>query len=279
MSLFSTCKQALCKVLQWRFLLLWVLALALPTLIVSLPLFIGLNQMLSHSLAGASLLEGADTGVLGDVIIGLITAGWSPASGVGGLIVFAILLPWLSGLLVVVTRSEKPLPISELASAGLREYGRMLRLWLWALVPLAVFGGIGAGLMKWADSHAETVILSADADAASHWAMAAMVVLLAFVSATLDAARARFAKEPHRRSAFFAWWAGFRDVLRHPRWWLLYVLLTAVGLVLAAGFAWVRVQVAPIGLWSFLLDLLLAQAIVASLAWSRAARVVAFAGR
>jgi hypothetical protein len=106
-----------------------------------------------------------------------------------------------------------------------------------------------------------------------------MVVLLAFVSATLDAARARFATEPHRRSAFFAWWAGLRDVLCRPSWWLLYVLLTAFGLVLAAGFAWVRVQVAPIGFWSFALDLLLAQAIVVALAWSRAARVAAFAGR
>ena len=49
---------------------LQVLALALPTLIVSLPLFIQLNQMLGRSLAGASLLDGADTGVLADVIAG-----------------------------------------------------------------------------------------------------------------------------------------------------------------------------------------------------------------
>ncbi|XHS79677.1 hypothetical protein ACFJGW_06785 [Burkholderiaceae bacterium UC74_6] len=279
MSLFSTCKQALSKALQWRFLLLWTLALALPTLIVSLPLFIQLNQLLGRSLAGASLLEGADTGVLADAFGALMTAGWSPATGVGGLIVFAVMLPWLGGLLVAVTRAERPLPISELASAGLREYGRMLRLWIWAVVPLGVFGGIGSALMNWADSHGETVILSADADAAHYWAMAAVAVLLAFVSATLDAARARFATEPYRRSAFFAWWAGFRDVLRHPRWWLIYVLLTAFGLVLAAVFAWVRIQVAPIGVWSFLLDLLLAQAIVVALAWSRAARVVAFAKR
>ena len=279
MSLLSTFKQSLGKTLQWRFLLLWVLALALPTLIFSLPLFIGLNQLLSRSLAGASLLGSPDTGVLLDAFGALMTAGWSPASGVGGLIVFAVLLPWLGGLLVAVTRAEQPLAISELASAGLREYGRMLRLYIWAIVPLGVFGGIGSGLMNWADSHGETVILSADADAAHYWAMAAMALLLAFMSATLDAARARFASEPYRRSAFFAWWAGFRDVLRHPSWWLLYVLLTAVGLVLAGAFAWVRVQVAPIGFWSFLLDLLLAQAIVVALAWSRAARVVAFATR
>jgi hypothetical protein len=279
MSLFTTCKHALGKSLQWRFLLLWVLALALPTLIVSLPLFITLNQALGRSLSGTSLLDGLDVGVVGDLIGGLMAQGWSPSGGIGGLILFAVSLPWLSGLLVAVARSETVLPIGELAAAGLREYGRMLRLWIWAIVPIAVFGGLASAALHWADSHADTQILAADADRAQHWAMAFAGLMIAFVSATLDAARARFASEPHRHSAFFAWWAGFRDVVCRPRWWIAYVLLTAFGLILAALFAWARIQIAPVGFWSFALDVLLAQLIVVGLAWARAARVVAFAKR
>ncbi|MBV8501039.1 MAG: hypothetical protein JO006_04910 [Paucibacter sp.] len=277
MSFIRTSIDALSKTLQWRLLLLWACGVALPTLIASLPIFISLNQALGHSLSGAQLLDGLDPGVLGDTLIGLLIGGFTPVGSLGSLIVFVLLLPWLGGMLVAVARADRALYFGELAMAGWREYGRMARLWIWALVPLAAAIGIGAALFNWADEHAAKQVLEADADFARHVALGVSLALLLFVSATLDAARARFARELHRRSAVKAWWAGFKDVLRRPRWWLIYVLLSLVGAALAAVFGWARVQLAPVGTWSFLADLLLAQCVVMALAWGRAARVVAFA--
>ena len=277
MSFLSTSYDALCKTLQWRLLLLWAFALALPTLLTSLPLFISLNQALGNSLSGAHLLDGMDVGVLGDVFMNLSGQGYSPASGLGGFLVFLLMLPWLGGMLVAVARSDRPLFFGELAVAGWREYGRMGRLWIWAIVPLGIAIGIGAGLMNWADDHAAKQVLESDADFGKNMALGATLLLVFFVSATLDAARARFARELHRRSAVKAWWAGFKDVLRRPRCWLIYLLITLVGLVVAALIGWVRIQLAPVGVWSFTADLLLAQFITMALAWARAARVVAFA--
>ena len=277
MSFIHTSKEALIRTFQWRLLLLWALALALPTLLTSLPIFISLNQALGNSLSGAKLLDGMDLAVLVDVMSGMTAQGYSPASGLSGFIVFLLLLPWLGGTLVAVARSDRPLYFGELALAGWREYGRMLRLWIWALVPLAIAMVVGAGLMKWASSHAAKQVLEADADLGRKLALGATLLLMLFVGATLDAARARFARELHRRSAVKAWWAGFKDVLCRPRWWLIYLLITIIGLVVAALFAWARVQLAPTAGWSFTVDLLLAQCVTMALVWARAARVVAFA--
>ncbi|HEY1091124.1 MAG TPA: hypothetical protein VGE47_08540 [Burkholderiaceae bacterium] len=276
MSTLTQCTQALRQTLQWRLLLLWLIALALPTLLISLPLFIGLNQVLGRSLLASRLIENFDPAMLIEALGSLQAQGYSPASGVGGLIVFLLLLPFLSGSLLAVARAKERLGFGALCIGAWREYSRMSRLWLWGLLLLAAAIGIGAGLMNWAEDFASKQVLESSADLASRAALCVTILLLAFAGATLDAARARLALEPQRRSALKAWWLGTQDLLRQPSRLLVYVLLTLFGLALAAVIGWLRIQNAPVSTGTFIADLLLAQLLVAALVWARAARVLAF---
>jgi hypothetical protein len=72
-----------------------------------------------------------------------------------------------------------------------------------------------------------------------------------------------------------AWWRATRLLLRRPGRILLYLAITAAGLVIAALLGWLRVQWPPVSTLSFSVDLLLGQALVLALAWMRCARLFA----
>ena len=84
------------QALQWRLLLLWLLALALPLLLMSLPLMIALNASIENSLLGVQLTESFNPAVLIELLTGLTQRGYTPAAGLPALIVLVLLLPWLS---------------------------------------------------------------------------------------------------------------------------------------------------------------------------------------
>lgn len=261
--------------LQWRLLLLWLLALALPLVLASLPLWMALAGVLDHAVQGKQLVEGFELPVFAETLRMLTERGYSPASGLGAVIVFVLLLPWLTGIVFTAARTSAAQGFAALLKGGLTEYWRMARLWLWALVPLGLAAGAGAGMLHLAKEQALTMTLEADADHLTHVTIAIGALLFLLAHASIDAARAQLVLEPRRRSVVLAWWRATRLLLLRPGRILLYLLVTAAGLLLAALLGLLRIQVLPVTTLGFVAALLLGQALVLVLAWMRCTRLFA----
>ncbi|MCV2419534.1 hypothetical protein [Paucibacter sp. DJ2R-2] len=262
---------------QWRLLLLWLLALALPWLLALLPLWRALAAQLDQSLAARVLVERFELPVLAEALMGLGQNGFGASALFSSVLLLALLLPWLSGSLIAVVRAPLPLGFQALLQGGLREYGRMSRLWLWALCLLGAVAAMGGGLMHWLGEKTALMQLESEAD---RWSRAVLLftgLLFLLVHASLDAARARLALEPQRRSVLKAWRLATRDLWRQPRRLLGYLLITALGLLAAVLIGLLRAQLAPVGAGSQLLALALGQLLVLALVWMRCARVFALA--
>ncbi len=269
------------QALQWRLLVLWLLAMALPWLMGLLPLWLALAGVLDRSLIGRRLVESFDITVLAEAMFALGPRGYSPASGFGALIVFVLLLPWLTGLVLAAARAPERLGFGALIKGGLHDYGRMARLWLWALLPLGLAGAASGALLKAAKDHALTVTLESDAQLLTQAALALAALLFLLAHATVDAARAQLVIEPRRRSVVRAWWRATCGLVRNPSRLLLYAGVTLAGLLLAALIGWLRIRVAPINGLRFIAALALGQTLVLVLGWMRCARLFALvaAGR
>lgn len=269
------------QALQWRLLALWLLALALPLLLGMLPLWLALAGVLDNALLGRRLVENFDMTVFSEVMSALGPRGYSPASGLGALVVFVLLLPWLTGMVMAAARAPQRLGFGGLLMGGWSEYGSMARLWLWALLPLGLAGAAGAALLKAVKDYALTMTLQANADLLGDAAVLLAALLFVVAHASVDAARAQLVIEPRRRSVVLAWWRATRGLLRQPSRLLLYAAVTLAGLLLAAMVGWVRIRLAPTTGLRFIAALVLGQLLVLVLAWMRCARLFALvaAGR
>jgi hypothetical protein len=269
------------QALQWRLLLLWLLATAVPLAMLMLPLWRTLAGMLDHAPAARALIEGFDPAALSEAVSGLRLRGYGPLAGLGALVALALLMPWMSGVAMAAAASPQPLRLAALAAGGMTHYGRMARLWLWALLPLGLAAGAGAAAVNAVREHARTMVLEADAEHLGQAALALGALLLVLAHASVDAARAQLVIEPHRRSVVRAWGRAVLHLVRRPGRILLYVVITAAGLLLAAALGLARVQVAPVDGPRLAAGLLLGLALVAVLAWMRCARLFALvrAGR
>jgi hypothetical protein len=133
-------------------------------------------------------------------------------------------------------------------------------------------------VMHLADAYAEKAIQESDADFASHIAMVIMVILLMIADATVEAGRAQFVHSTTRRSAFKAWWKGVKLVVKRPLSTLgFYVVITLIGLVLAAVFGLLRQHIGHVSTPGFVIGLIFTELIVASTAWMKGARLYALA--
>ena len=273
--LFRQLSEAGRKALQWRLLVLWLLGLALPLLLLSLPLWLALAGPLDHSLLGKQLVDGFDAAVYIEVLMGLARRGQAASAGLGAVLVYLLALPWLTGVAMTAACSTQRLGFGALLKGGLTDYGPMARLWLWAGVPLGLAGALGAGGLYLVKQQALTMTLEADAAHLRQAALGFSALLLLLALATLDAARAQWLIEPRRRSVIGAWWRGARGLVRRPGRFLRYLLLTGFGLAVAAVLGWLRVQLPPVSGLSFALALLLGQALTLVLAWMRCARLFA----
>jgi hypothetical protein len=264
--------------LQWRLLLWWALLLLLPALAAALPVWRMLSANLDYSVHAARLAERLDMLALAD-IMGGAQERWGSAIGSGGLVALALALlvsPLLSGMTVAAARAPGRLGMSSLLAAGAQEYGRMLRMLLWAAIPLALTGMLAGALFSAAGRTAETAILESDARHAAHLAMAAAALLFVIVHATVDAGRALLATERRRKSVVVAWWGGVKLLLRRPLALLgSYVAITAIGLAIAALLALVRLRVPALGTGGTAGAFLLAELVVVVLGWMRCARLFA----
>jgi hypothetical protein len=264
--------------LQWRLMLWWALLLLLPTLAASLPVWSMLGANLDHSVHAAQLAERLDMLAIAD-LAGSVRERFMPAIGGGGMVAVALTLllsPLLAGMSIHAARAAKRPGFIDLLAGGAQEYARMFRMMVWSVIPLALAGILAGAAFKIAGKTAESAILESDAEQASRLALIAAVVVFALVHATIDAGRALLANERRRRSAIVAWWGGVRLMLRRPLTLLgVYVVVTGLGLLLAALLALARLHVPALGAGGTIGAVLLTQLVVLVLGWMRSARLFA----
>jgi hypothetical protein len=266
--------------LQWRLLLLWAVLLVLPTLVATLPAWQMLGDTLDQSTQAATLAHALDLASVSDLM--QVSKRYLPALGNGALVALVLTLflsPLLSGMTIAAARAPQRLGLGGLLAGGMREYGRLLRMLIWAAVPLGIAFAAGSAVSNPLRSLGANAVLEATAQHASWTATAIVAILVLLADATVDAGRAVLAADRRKTSAVRAWGEGVMLVLRRPGATLgSYLAITLAGLVLAAVIGLVRVRVAPIEGVAFVGALALTQLAVMAVAWMRAARLFALIG-
>jgi hypothetical protein len=264
--------------LQWRVLLLWVLVSWLPTVLLALPIWSSLAAQLDNSLHSAEWAHHADLVMIHDLVGQSLksNADALTGSGIAAAVVLVALIPLLNGMLVTASRSGQPLGFGALLQGALREYGRMLRLMAWALIPLGIGVGLGALSLYGVRKYAHGAILETQVLTLTRAAYALTAVLCAAALVTVDAGRARLAFDPLRRSAVKAWWRGLRLTIAQPLRTLgLFVCITLIATLATGVLALLRVELNGAKLLGFLAGLLIVQIIVAVTGWMHFARLLA----
>jgi hypothetical protein len=276
---FGALLSAMGAAVQWRLLLLWLVIMLIPATIVALPLRHMLGDLLDNSVHADDWAQNFSTLMFGDTIMSLAEhPGWFGAVAIIGLFTTLLLSPFLNGMIVGSGRAGRALGFGALLQSGFVEYGRMFRVMLWSLLPYAVVMGVAATGTHMADKHSEWAVLESQAD--TYHNIAYWVLLIVFVLAQLivESARAAFIADTGLRSATRALGRGFRQVFRLPLWTVVfYLVVTLIGLLLAALFGVARVHVTAFGTFGFLFALVLSQLIVLAIGWMRTARLFALA--
>lgn len=269
---------ALARGLQWRLLLIWLVAMLLPVAIVAWPLARALGALLDHAVLAETWARHVDPLMFGDVGVALVGHGaWLGGAAVLATLVMVFLTPFLDGMIVGSGRAGRTLGFAGLLQNGWVEYGRMFRTLLWSLAPyagVALVAGVGMHLAR---QHAESAVLQAQADAWAAGARWAVLVAFVLAQAIVESMRAAFVADTGLRSATRAFGRGFLQLVRRPFATLVfYLVVTAIGLGVAAALGVVRIRTAAVGsdLW---LALALGQLIVLAMAWMRASRLFALA--
>ncbi|PHV37729.1 hypothetical protein [Janthinobacterium sp. BJB304] len=263
--------------LQWRLLLLWAGLLLIPTIVAVIPVWRTLSASLDQAVHAAALAQRLDLMTVADLAANASRNGAAISQAVIAAIALTLLLsPLLSGLVVTAARALAPPGFGALLTGAFSEYGRMLRMLLWSIVPLGVALAIGAAALKLANKHAATAILEADADLARHLALLLAGVLFLLACATLDAGRAALAVDRRRTSAVKAWWRGLGMLRQRPLACLaIYLVITVLGLALYALLGVARLNLAGPGPLAIAAGLLATQLAALTLAWMRSARLFA----
>lgn len=264
---------ALRPALQWRLLLLWLLAMLLPTLVAALPVWSMLGAAFDRSVHVPSLAQRLDLVAIAD-LAGLHAQHASAIGGGGSvaLVMTLLLSPLLTGAAISAARAPAPLGFAALAAGGVREYARLLRMLAWAIVPLGVAAALGALVAGAAEQPG--AVLESSVDNAAMVAALLTGLLLLLAHATLDTGRAVLALDRRRSSAVLAWRDGLGVIARRPlAVFGVYAVISIIGLALAAALAVARLNVPALGAGSFIGSLVLAQLAVLVLAWMRCARL------
>lgn len=263
---------------QWRLLLLWLLAMLLPATVVAWPLWRTLGGMLDHSVHAGAWAQHFDPLMFGDVAESMAGhAGWLGGAALLAVVLTVLITPFLDGMAVGSGRAARSLGFGALLQSGWVEYGRMFRVLLWSLLPYAVVFAVAGAGNHLAEKHAGQAVLQAQADTwadGAHWALLAAFVL---AQAIVEACRAAFIADTNLRSATRAFGRGFMQLLRRPLSTLLFYLVVSVlGLAIAGALGMARIHTTAVG-GGFWLALLLGQLIVLVLAWMHVARLFALA--
>jgi hypothetical protein len=277
---WGTFPKALWAALQWRVMLIWIVLLALPTAIASVPLGRALGALLDHSVHADALAHHFNGLLMGDAITFLQQHNDSLLSGADSvaLVVTLLLSPFLTGVVVTAVGAARRATLGELMHGGLGQYWRMLRLMLWSLVPYIIAVAIGAVALNIASGHAEQAVLQSSADCGYLIAKIILGVLLVLAHVIMESARAHVAADQSLRSATRAFGRGAAMLIRRPLATLgLYLATSIAGYVLAGLVGIWRIHTVAAGTGGFIGAILLTQLIVVILAWQRTARIDALA--
>ena len=269
------------RALQWRFLLLWLALVGLPTAAALFPVWRFLHHRLGSSPLAQRLAGALDSRVLADLVKELTQtreANSLEAGAVAAALIAIVCMPIGAGAALSLARAEEPLRFGGLLAGAAEHYGRMLRMLLVALVPLGLAAAAAAGLSRLAAKAAEHAVLESQALRYARLVALGSFVLFFVAQVTLDAGRAAFAADPRRRSVWFAFWSGARLLARRPG----RALVASAAPLLAGGlagavFLWLRLRVHQVGPVSLAVAFLLSELAVAAVGWNRAARLIALA--
>ena len=269
--------RALTGALQWRLLLLWIAATLLCALVGALPVWNWLASLLDHAVQAPAIAEGRAPGLLMEALTARTTPmGILSGSLLASTLLMLLLSPLLAGATVAAARSRAPLGFGDLLRGGVGDYGPMLRLLLWSVIPLGVAAAILMGAIGFNEKAHEHAILATDVERGRNIAMAVGGILLLLAHAGIEAGRGWLAADARLRSAFKAWWRGAKLLARRPLAVLsAYLLPTLCSLLLALAMVALRQRVDASGFGGFLLALLLGCTIAGALAWGKVARLFA----
>ena len=205
--------------------------------------------------------------------------GWFTAATSLGLILTVLLKPFLDGMIVGTGRARTALGFGPLLQNGIIEYGRMFRVMLWSLVPYLIVAAVAGMTSHMAQKHAEHAVLESQADTFGSVLQLVALVIFVLMHAIVESARAAFIADTGLRSATRALWRGVRQLFfRRPlRTLLFYLIVTIVGMVIAAVLVMARIHTPAIGFVGILLAFVLTQLIVAVIGWMHTARLFALA--
>ncbi|MDQ3159903.1 MAG: hypothetical protein M3Q51_02650 [Pseudomonadota bacterium] len=259
--------------LQWRLWLLWIIVTGACAVIGAMPLWNWLGEVLDHSLLAGAVGSGKAPAVLLEAFMSRDTP---PLAG--GLQVATVLMlllsPFLTGAAVAAARSPVLLGFGDLVRGGISEYGPMLRMLLWSVIPLGIAIAAATGIMAANESMHEGAVLASEMDT---WRRVAWVVggiLFVMVHASFEAGRGWLAADGRLRSAFKAWRQGQKLLQVRPIAVLtVYLVTTLAGLLVAVLLIALRQQMDANSGLGFVLAILAGLGIAAVLAASRIARL------
>lgn len=267
---------ALWAALQWRVMLIWVVLMALPTAIATLPVGRALGALLDHSLQSTALAHEFNGLFMGDALALMARHNGAVIHGtqILGVVVTLLLSPFLTGVVLTAVRASRHPRLGELMHGGLRQYWRMLRLMLWSLVPYAIAVFVGMTAYDFAQTRAHAATLESVADNGFLAARIILVVLLVLAHVIMECSRACVAADEHLLSATRAFGRGMAMLARRPLVTLgLYLGTSIIGYALAGLVGILRIRVDAVGVVGLAAAIVLAQLIVIILAWQRTARI------
>jgi hypothetical protein len=265
--------------MQWRLWLLWIGASLGCALIATLPAWNWLASALNHSVHAPAIASGQAPVPLLDLLLSRnAPLGVLGESTTIAAILMLLLSPLLAGATIAAIRSRTRPGFGDLLRGAIAEYGPMLRMLVWSVVPLGAALLVMSVIIGANESAHEHAIDGSGVATGRNIAFGVGAVLFVLAHASLEAGRGWLATDGRLRSALKAWWRGVKLLCRRPVAVLLAWLVTTVlGLALALLFAYLRQFAGGAGLGGFLLALLLGCGIAAGLAWGRIARLYAMA--
>lgn len=264
--------------LQWRLMLLWILITLLPTLVVALPLWRVLDDLVGHSVHAEQWATHFNGIFFADVFGALQRSPWIGSAFAAGALLTLAVSPFLAGMAVAGGRANRALSFGGLLQGGATEYGRMLRVLPLSLIPYGLVVLATRGISSFADDKLDAALLPSTADTYRYLVLGVTLLSFVIAQAIVEAARAQFIADITLRSALRALGRGFMQVIRRPFASLLvYLLITLVGVGLSVLIAAWRGRSVAVGS-EWLSAFLIVQLGVAVVAWMRTARLLALAG-
>lgn len=273
--LLPTLRSALVRAVQWRLLLLFVAASLLCALVAALPAFKWLAGVLDHSVHAGAIAAGEAPALLADALLArhaplpLLTEGSAVAT-----VLMLLLSPLLAGAAVAAARSRTTPGFGDLLRGAISEYGPMLRMLAWSVIPLG-FAMLVMSVIVGANEKAhENATLASELATGRNIAFWLGGLLFVLAHASLEAGRGWLAADGRLRSALKAWWRGVKLLGKRPVAVLgVYLASTLAGLLLVALLLLLRPYLGHGSVLAMVLGLLLSSGVAAALAWSRIARL------